>query len=82
MVDRKNDSKLQNRYFKEISNYPLLSRKEEIDLARRAREGDEEARKKLDAMAPERRALYEGEPEPLPEGHVLTEEEDFTHKLP
>jgi hypothetical protein len=41
----------------------------------------EEARKRLDAMAPERRALYEGEVEPLPEGHELTEEEDFTHKL-
>ena len=37
----------------------------------------EEARKRLDAMAPERRALYEGELEP----QGLTEEEDFTHKL-
>jgi hypothetical protein len=41
----------------------------------------EEARKRLDAMAPERRALYEGEIESLPEEHDLTEEEDFTHKL-
>ena len=41
----------------------------------------EEARKRLDAMEPERRALYEGEVEPLPEGQELTEEEDFTHKL-
>jgi len=41
----------------------------------------EEARKRLDAMEPERRALYEGEIEPLPEEHDLTEEEDFTHKL-
>jgi len=41
----------------------------------------EEARKRLDAMAPERRALYEGEIEPLPEKHDLTEEEDFTHQL-
>jgi epoxyqueuosine reductase len=41
----------------------------------------EEARKRLDAMDLERRALYEGEIEPLPEGHELTEEQDFTHKL-
>ena len=41
----------------------------------------EEARKRLDAMEPERRAMYEGEIEPLPEEHKLTEEEDFTHKL-
>jgi len=41
----------------------------------------EEGRKRLDAMEPERRALYEGEVEPLPEKHELTEEQDFTHKL-
>jgi hypothetical protein len=41
----------------------------------------EEGRKRMDAMEPERRALYEGELEPLPAGHKLTEEEDYTHKL-
>ena len=34
-----------NLYFKEVDNYPLLSREEEIDVALRAQDGDEEARK-------------------------------------
>lgn len=34
-------------YFKEVDNYPLLSREEEIDVALRVRAGDEEARKLL-----------------------------------
>jgi RNA polymerase primary sigma factor len=34
-------------YLKEIQRYPLLSRKEENDLARRTREGDQLAREKL-----------------------------------
>jgi hypothetical protein len=37
----------------------------------------EEARKRLVAMEPERRAMYEGELE----SQELTEEEDYTHKL-
>ena len=37
----------------------------------------EEARKRLDAMDPERRAMYEGELE----SQALKEEEDYTHKL-
>lgn len=42
-----NDNILENRYFKEIGKYPVLSREEETDLARKAIAGDEEARKKL-----------------------------------
>lgn len=34
-------------YFRDISRYPVLSREEEVDLARRARSGDEKARRKL-----------------------------------
>ncbi len=47
MKEKKDDNIVQDRYFKEISRYPLLSKEEEIDLARKARNGDEEARKKL-----------------------------------
>jgi len=36
---------IQRRYFKDISKYPVLSREEEFDLARRARTGDEDARR-------------------------------------
>ncbi|MBX6362993.1 MAG: sigma-70 family RNA polymerase sigma factor [Gemmatimonadetes bacterium] len=36
-----------DQYLKEISNYPLLSREEEVELARRIRAGDEEALDKL-----------------------------------
>lgn len=38
---------IQRRYFKDISRYPVLTRAEEVDLARRARAGDEEARRLL-----------------------------------
>lgn len=38
---------IQRRYFKDISKYPVLTKKEEIDLARRARAGDEDARRKI-----------------------------------
>lgn len=40
-------ARIQRRYFEDINKYPLLSHEEEIELARRAREGDEEARKRL-----------------------------------
>jgi RNA polymerase primary sigma factor len=38
---------IQRRYFKDISAYPLLTAEEEVELARRLRKGDEEARRKL-----------------------------------
>ena len=38
---------IQKRYFKDISKYPLLDHSEEIDLSRKARRGDEIARRKL-----------------------------------
>lgn len=38
---------IQRRYFKDISKYPVLSKEQEIDLARRAREGDEDARRTI-----------------------------------
>jgi RNA polymerase primary sigma factor len=38
---------IQGRYLREINRYPLLTAGEEIDLARKARSGDAEARKKL-----------------------------------
>lgn len=34
-------------YFRDVSRYPVLTREEEVHLARRARAGDEEARRKL-----------------------------------
>lgn len=43
----KTDNALQNRYFRDISKYPLLTHEEEVDLARRLHDGDEEARRKL-----------------------------------
>src|ERR671918_1157335 len=36
-----------DQYLKEISAYPLLTREDEVDLARRIRQGDEEALDKL-----------------------------------
>jgi RNA polymerase primary sigma factor len=47
MESNREDDALQRRYFKEINRYPLLSAEEELELARRARDGDAEARKKL-----------------------------------
>lgn len=41
------DDKLQKRYFREIGRYPLLTHAEEIDLARKLRKGDDEARRML-----------------------------------
>jgi RNA polymerase primary sigma factor len=47
MDSKREDDALQRRYLKEINRYPLLSADEEVDLARKARNGDVEARKKL-----------------------------------
>jgi RNA polymerase primary sigma factor len=47
MPEDRSINELQNRYFRDISKYPLLSREEEVELARRALQGDEEARKQL-----------------------------------
>ncbi len=41
------DYDIEARYLAEISRYPLLTAEEEVDLARRARAGDEEARRRL-----------------------------------
>ena len=38
---------LERRYFKDVKKYPTLSHEEEVELARRVKKGDEEARKKL-----------------------------------
>lgn len=38
---------IQRRYFKDISKYPLLTAEEEVSLARRVKQGDEEARRTL-----------------------------------
>ncbi len=40
-------NEIQRRYFKDISKYPVLSKEKEIDLARRVRAGDEDARRML-----------------------------------
>lgn len=47
MDSRREDDAIQRRYLREINRYPLLSADEEIDLARRARNGDVEARRAL-----------------------------------
>ncbi len=47
MDTRREDDALQRRYLEEINRYPLLSAEEEIDLARKARGGDAEARRML-----------------------------------
>lgn len=41
------DDDIQRQYFNDISKYPILTAEEEKDLARKARDGDEKARKKL-----------------------------------
>ena len=41
------DDNILSMYLKEINRIPLLTREEEVDLARRVREGDETAKKKL-----------------------------------
>ena len=47
MESKRESDELQRRYLKEINRYPLLSAAEEVELARAARTGDLEARKKL-----------------------------------
>jgi len=47
MTVRRPDNDIQRRYFEDISRYPVLTLEQEQDLSRRAREGDEAARKKL-----------------------------------
>ena len=45
MDSKREEDALQRRYLKEINRYPLLSAAEEIDLARKARGGDLDARR-------------------------------------
>jgi len=47
MDSKREEDPLQRRYLKEINRYPLLSADEEVDLARKARNGDVEARRSL-----------------------------------
>ena len=47
MVDNKRSNELRQRYFRDIGKYPLLTKEEEFDLARKARGGDEASRRKL-----------------------------------
>ena len=47
MSRSKENDELQRSYFRDIGKYPVLTREEEVDLARRVRGGDEEARKQL-----------------------------------
>jgi RNA polymerase primary sigma factor len=47
MALRSDGEDIQRRYFKDISKYPLLTAEEEVDLARRVQQGDEEARRTL-----------------------------------
>jgi len=43
----RNSEDFQKRYFLEVGKYPQLTKEEEIDLSRKARKGDEKAKKKL-----------------------------------
>jgi RNA polymerase primary sigma factor len=47
MTGKHQDDNIQKQYFDDISRYPVLTAEEERDLARRARGGDEDARRKL-----------------------------------
>jgi RNA polymerase primary sigma factor len=47
MSERSDIESLEKRYFRDINKYPLLTHEEEIDLSRKARKGDEDARRKL-----------------------------------
>ncbi|MBU8921153.1 MAG: RNA polymerase sigma factor RpoD/SigA [Bacteroidales bacterium] len=47
MTASRNSSSIDSKYFEDVGRYPLLSRVEEIELARKARDGNEEARKTL-----------------------------------
>ena len=47
MSERSDIESLEKRYFSDINKYPLLTHEQEIDLARKARKGDEDARRKL-----------------------------------
>ena len=47
VTEGKNNDTIQNRYFRDVSRYPVLSRDEEFELSRRARKGDEQARRRL-----------------------------------
>lgn len=47
MDSKRGEDALQRRYLTEINRYPLLSAEEEIDLARKTRNGDIEARRRL-----------------------------------
>jgi RNA polymerase primary sigma factor len=47
MTRKYQDNDIQRQYFEDISRYPVLTMEEEQSLSRRAREGDEAARKKL-----------------------------------
>ncbi|MCK4236654.1 MAG: RNA polymerase sigma factor RpoD/SigA [Candidatus Krumholzibacteria bacterium] len=47
MADSKATNELRQSYFKDIGKYPLLTKEEEFDLARKARGGDEISRRRL-----------------------------------
>jgi RNA polymerase primary sigma factor len=47
MVRQENEDQSRRMYFRDVSRYPVLTREEEADLARRARAGDEKARRTL-----------------------------------
>ena len=47
MKTTRNSEDFQKRYFLEVGKYPQLTKEEEIDLSRKARKGDEKAKKKL-----------------------------------